>query len=113
LTFVIILAAAGFLGLGFVAQQHAAYTEPLGRMLHPSSLLDLVHRPLWLAGIAAMICGQILGALALARADVTEVEPLLATNLVFALAIGRIACKENLTRGEWLGGILVSGGVAA
>lgn len=81
-------------------------------MLHPSLLLDLVRRPLWLAGIAAMLCGQILGALALSRADVTKVEPLLATNLVFALAIGRMACKENFTGSEWIGGVLVSGGVA-
>lgn len=112
MTFVITLAAAGFLGLGFVAQHHAAYREPLGRMLHLSLLLDLVRRPLWLAGVGAMLCGQVLGALALSRADVTKVEPLLATNLVFALAIGRIACKENLTAGEWLGGAMASGGIA-
>lgn len=112
LTFLITLVAAGFLGAGFVAQQRAAYREQLGRMLHPSLLLHLVRRPLWVAGIAAMFCGQILGALALSKAGVTKVEPLLATNLVFALAIGRIACKENLTGTEWLGGVLVSGGVA-
>jgi drug/metabolite transporter (DMT)-like permease len=82
-------------------------------MLHPSLLLDLVRRPLWLAGLGAMLCGQLLGALALSFADVSKVEPLLATNLVFALVIGRIACKENLSRQEWLGGVLASGGVAA
>lgn len=110
--FAIALAAAGFLGLGFVAQQHAAYREPLGRMLHPSLLLDLVRRPLWLGGLAAMLCGQILGAVALSGADVAKVEPLLATNLVFALVIGRIVCKEYLSWNEWLGGVLASGGVA-
>lgn len=111
--YVITLAAAGFLGLGFVAQQHAAYEEPLRRILHPSLLLDLVQRPLWLAGIGSMVCGQILGALALSRAGVAKVEPLLAMNLVFALVIGRISCKENLLWNEWVGGVLVSGGVAA
>jgi drug/metabolite transporter (DMT)-like permease len=112
MVFLIALVAAAFLGLGFVAQQHAAYREPLRRMLHLSLLLDLVRRPLWLAGIGAMLCGQVLGALALSDANVTKVEPLLATNLVFALGIGRIACKENLTGSEWLGGLMVSGGVA-
>ncbi|MCO5972983.1 DMT family transporter [Actinoallomurus soli] len=110
--FIIGLAAAGLLGLGFVAQQHAAYREPLGRMLHPSLLLDLLHKPLWLAGLAAMVGGQILGAVALSGADVSKVEPLLATNLVFALVIGRIVCKENLKWNEWLGGLMASGGIA-
>ncbi|MFL6052690.1 MAG: DMT family transporter [Actinoallomurus sp.] len=110
--FLVGLAAAGLLGLGFVAQQHAAYREPLGRMLHPSLLLHLMHKPLWLAGLAAMVGGQILGALALSGADVGRVEPLLATNLLFALVIGRIVCKANLSWNEWLGGILASGGIA-
>ncbi|MEV5747902.1 DMT family transporter [Actinoallomurus sp. NPDC052308] len=110
--FLIGLAAAGLLGLGFVAQQHAAYREPLGRMLHPSLLLDLIHKPLWLAGLAAMVGGQILGALALSGANVAKVEPLLATNLLFALVIGRIVCKENLHWNEWLGGLMASGGIA-
>lgn len=106
------LAAAGLLGLGFVAQQHAAYTEPLGEMLHPRLLLDLIRKPLWLRGIAAMIFGQVLGALALQRADVARVEPLLATNLIFALAVAAVAYRERLGRWEWLGAVLVSGGVA-
>ncbi|MGV9327670.1 DMT family transporter [Streptosporangium sandarakinum] len=106
------LAAAGLLGLGFVAQQHAAYTEPLGEMLHLHLLLDLVRKPLWLCGVAAMVGGQVLGALALRRADVAQVEPLLATNLIFALAVAAAVYRERLGRGEWLGAVLVSGGVA-
>lgn len=53
------LAAAWFLGLGFVAQQHAAHREPLERVMHFSLLLSLARKPLWLAGIAAMVCGQL------------------------------------------------------
>ncbi|WP_187406030.1 DMT family transporter [Microbispora triticiradicis] len=107
------LAAAALLGLGFVAQQHVAYTEPLGEMLHVRLLLDLARKPVWLAGIALMVGGQIAGALALRRADVASVEPLLATNLIFALGAAALLYQERLGGTEWLGAVLVSGGVAA
>jgi drug/metabolite transporter (DMT)-like permease len=106
------LAAAGFTGLGFMLQQRAAYEEPLGRMLRLGLLWDLARKPLWLVGIGALLAGQILAGLALSAADVAQVEPLLATNLLFALVIGRIFSKQNLTWAEWLGGLLASGGVA-
>ncbi|GII42420.1 DMT family transporter [Planotetraspora phitsanulokensis] len=111
-TVLIGLAAACLLGLGFVAQQHAAYTEPLGEMLRLHLLLDLVRKPLWLCGVAAMVGGQILGALVLQRADIARVEPLLATNLIFALGAAAVVYKERLGWVEWLGAVLVSGGVA-
>ncbi|WP_218038817.1 DMT family transporter [Acrocarpospora pleiomorpha] len=113
ITVVLGLAAAALLGVGFVAQQHAAYTEPLGEMLRLRLLLDLIHKPLWLGGLGAMIAGQVLGALALHRTDVARVEPLLATNLIFALAMAAAVYRERLGRWEWLGAVLVSGGVAA
>ncbi|ETK37023.1 DMT family transporter [Microbispora corallina] len=111
-TILVALAGAALLGVGFVAQQHAAYTEPLRRMLHLSLLADLIHKRLWLGGLAAMVGGQVLGALALREADVTRVEPLLATNLLFALGTAAVVYQERLGPGEWLGAILVSGGVA-
>jgi drug/metabolite transporter (DMT)-like permease len=104
---------AGFLlGLGFVAQQHVAYREPLGKILRFGLLLDLVRMPLWLVGIGLMVCGQVLGAIALGQADLTEVEPLLATSLLFALAAAHVIYKEHFGPTEWLGAVLVSGGVA-
>ncbi|MBP2708429.1 DMT family transporter [Microbispora sp. RL4-1S] len=111
-TVLLALAAAGLVGVGFVAQQHAAYTEPLGAMLRLTLLLDLIRQPLWLGGLATMIGGQILGALALQDADVARVEPLLATSLIFALGVAAFLYKERLGRTEWLGALLVSGGVA-
>ncbi|GAA0321468.1 DMT family transporter [Actinoallomurus spadix] len=104
------LAAACFLGIGFVAQQHVAYREPLDEMLRFKLLAHLIRQPVWLLGIAAMICGQILSAVALDEADLGRVEPLLATNLIFALVIAHGVYKEPLSREVWLGGALVTGG---
>ncbi|GII58820.1 hypothetical protein Pth03_72090 [Planotetraspora thailandica] len=106
------LTAACLLGLGFVAQQHVAYAEPLGEMLRLRLLLHLVRKPLWLAGVAVMVGGQVLGAMALRHADVALVEPLLATNLIFALEGAAMLYGERIGLTEWIGAVLVSGGVA-
>jgi drug/metabolite transporter (DMT)-like permease len=105
------LAAACFLGIGFVAQQHVAYREPLDEMLRLRLLTHLIRQPVWLLGIAAMVCGQVLGAVALDESDLGRVEPLLATNLIFALVIAHLVYKEPLSREVWWGGLLVTGGV--
>lgn len=104
------LLAASLLGVGFVAQQHAAYREPLGEMLHLRLLTHLVHRRLWLAGVAAMVCGQVLSAVALDAADVSLVEPVLATSLVFALVFAHVLYREPLNRTVWLGALMVTVG---
>ncbi|MEU8341164.1 EamA-like transporter family protein [Actinomadura meyerae] len=108
----IAVVAAAFIGLGFVAQQHAAFREPLEEILHPRLLLDLVRSRLWLTGIASMIVGQIIFAFALNISDVSEVTPVLTVNLVFALFAAHVIYRERLGRNEWLGALLLTAGVA-
>lgn len=90
------LAAACLLGIGFVAQQHAAYSRPLDEILRPRLLLDLMRLPSWLAGVGLMVCGQILGAVALRYADVSHVGPLLAMNLLFALTAAHVCRVRHM-----------------
>ncbi|WP_084263065.1 DMT family transporter [Actinomadura formosensis] len=108
----IAVVAACFIGLGFVAQQHAAFREPLKKILHPRLLLDLLRSRLWLAGIGSMVIGQIIFAAALNMADVTQVTPVLTTNLIFALFAAHVIYRERLGRTEWQGALLLTGGVA-
>ncbi|GHE53321.1 hypothetical protein GCM10017771_75680 [Streptomyces capitiformicae] len=75
------------LGFGFVLQQQAATHAPLGDFLSPRLLLDLIRVPRRLGGIGLVVCGRALGAIALGQGKISLVEPLLATNLVFALAL--------------------------
>ncbi|MBZ4014913.1 DMT family transporter [Streptomyces purpurogeneiscleroticus] len=105
--------AACLLGLGFVLQQHAAREAPLKDMLSFRLLLDLMKVPLWLAGIGCMVVGQIFSVLALSRGDLSRVEPLLATNLLFAMVLARWLSGERLGRSGWAGVLLLSGGVTA
>lgn len=111
MAWLIALAAAVCLGLGFVLQHHAAQQAPLKDVLTPRLIVDLVVKPLWLLGIAAMVCGQVLGALALRQADVTLVEPFFAAYLLFALALSAMIFRTRLTRRDWLGSVLLSCGV--
>ncbi|MFD4630456.1 DMT family transporter [Streptomyces sp. NPDC058284] len=107
------LGAACCLGLGFVLQQNVAQNAPLSDFLSPRLLLDLMREPRWLAGIGLMVCGMVLGALALGRGEISFVEPLLTTQLLFALALSRHQTGQSLGRQGWAGLILLAGGVTA
>ncbi|WP_326621884.1 DMT family transporter [Streptomyces decoyicus] len=107
------LGAACCLGLGFVFQQAAAQRAPMKDFLSVRLLLDLVRMPLWLAGIGLMVVGMALGAVALGMGDITLVEPLLATNLLFAMALSRRLTRQRLGRSGWAGLWLLAGGVTA
>ncbi|MER5945954.1 DMT family transporter [Streptomyces sp. NPDC001904] len=113
LVLVLAVSAAFCLGIGFVLQQNAAAHAPLGDFLSPRLLLDLVRVPRWLGGIGLMVCGMALGAIALGQGEVTLVEPLLATNLLFALMLSRRQTRQPLGRQGWAGLVLLAGGVTA
>ncbi|NGO78992.1 hypothetical protein G6045_25525 [Streptomyces sp. YC504] len=107
------LGAACSLGFGFVLQQSAARSAPLGDFLSPRLLLDLVRMPRWLAGIALMSGGTALGAVALSQGEMSLVEPLLATHLLFAMTLVRWRTGQPLGRQGWGGLLLLAGGVSA
>lgn len=106
------LAAALLLAGGFVLQQHEAAGVPEGAALRPGLLLVLVRRPVWLGGIATMVGGQLLGAVTLGMGSLVVVEPLLATNVLFALPMAALASRRRLSPGDWIGALLVVGGLA-
>jgi len=81
------LLAALLIGTGFVLQQDAAVREPDSRFLSLRLMTDLFRRPLWLAGIVAMISGQVLAAWSIGHLTLSVVEPLLTTNLIWALIL--------------------------
>ncbi|USQ87392.1 DMT family transporter [Streptomyces phaeoluteigriseus] len=113
LVLVLAVSAACCLGFGFVLQQNAAQKAPLGDFLSPRLLLDLARVPRWLGGMGLMVAGMALGAIALGRGEVSLVEPLLATNLLFALALSRRQTGRPLGRQGWSGLLLLAGGVSA
>ncbi|MEU5100319.1 DMT family transporter [Streptomyces sp. NPDC020996] len=113
LVLLLAVSAACCLGLGFVFQQNAAQRAPLSDFLSPRLLLDLMRVPRWLGGTGLMVAGMALGAVALGQGEVSFVEPLLATNLLFALALSRRQTGQPLGRQGWAGLALLAGGVTA
>ncbi|MGW3955053.1 DMT family transporter [Streptomyces sp. NPDC004752] len=113
LVLILAVSAACCLGFGFVLQQNAAQKAPLSDFLSPRLLLDLMRVPRWLGGIGLMAAGMVLGAITLGRGEISLVEPLLATNLLFALALSRHQTKQPLGRQGWAGLALLAGGVTA
>lgn len=113
LVLLLAVSAACCLGLGFVLQQNAAQQAPLSDFLSFRLLLDLMRVPRWLGGLALMVAGMVLGAVALGKGEISLVEPLLATNLLFALALSRYQTKQPLGRQGWAGLLLLAGGVSA
>ena len=107
------VAAAVLLGTGFVLQQGAAQQLPKWEFLRPRLLADLLRKPRWLAGIGAMVAGQLLGAWLIGHVDLSLAEPLLATNLIFALVLAGPLSRQALHKSEVIGAVILMLGVAA
>lgn len=107
------LAAALCLGLGYVLQQRAASLTPLSEVLHWRLLVDLLHKPMWLWGVVSMVVGQLLGGLALQLASVAVVEPLLSASLLFAFVIAAALSDRRVRWHEVGGAVLLSAALAA
>lgn len=108
MVFLVGVAAALSLGLGYVLQQRVAATAPLSELLRLGLLFDLMRRPMWWLGIGCMIVGQVLSGLALQLSAVAVVEPLLSTNLLFALGFAAWFAGQRMQRDEIAGAILLS-----
>ncbi|HEX2318961.1 MAG TPA: DMT family transporter [Streptosporangiaceae bacterium] len=104
--------AAMLLGVGFVLQQRAAAKLPCS-YLHLRLIAELLRQRIWLGGIAVMIVGQALSAWGLGHLSLTVSEPLLATNLIFALLLAAPISGEIPRRTELVGAVLLCSGVAA
>jgi drug/metabolite transporter (DMT)-like permease len=106
------LVAALVLGVGFVLQQHAAEQTPKSHFLSLKLIGDLFRKRLWLAGIAAMIGGQILAAWSIGNLELSIVEPLLTTNLLFALILAVPLSHQAVRVTEVAGAVLLIAGEA-
>src|ERR1700745_605084 len=104
--------AAMLLGGGFVLQQRAAAKLP-SSYLHLRILAQLIRQRVWLGGIAVMVVGQLLSAWGLGHLSLTVSEPLLATNLIFALLLAAPISGEGPRKTELAGAVLLCCGAAA
>jgi drug/metabolite transporter (DMT)-like permease len=110
--YAITLVAALLLGIGFVLQQRAAERAPQSHVLSLRLFGGLVRNRTWLAGIVCMILGQILAAWSIGHLSLGFVEPLLATNLLFALILAIPLSGQRIRVTEVAGAVLLIAGEA-
>ena len=112
-TYIAALAAAFTFALSAVAQQRSAREVPEEETLRPSMVKDLLKRRTWLLGVGTMVLAYVLQAIALGFGDVAIVEPIVASELIFAVPLAvRRAGKRPGPR-EWTGVVLAAAGVGA
>jgi drug/metabolite transporter (DMT)-like permease len=104
-------AAASF-ALANVAQMRAARRADAPSQLSPTLLIRLIGDPLWLLGLVASIAGFGMQAVALFLAPVVFVQPLIVTELLFALPLAAALGGARLHRREWAGAVLVAAGIS-
>ncbi len=119
---------AAFLFAGSASlQQHAAqgtdYAPEVGRgqrrrgrlVVLPALIAlvrALVRKPLWLLGWVTNLIGFLVQATALHFGSVALVQPLLVTQLLFALPMASAWCREWPALRDWLSGVAICGGLA-
>lgn len=102
------VAAAFLLASSAVLQQRAAAHSDHARAAAraravpgPGLLLELVRDPLWLAGWVTNVSGFLLQAAALYLGSVSVVQPLIVTQLLFALPLGLLGSGRRMPTGAW------------
>lgn len=106
------IGAAAAFGVANVAQMRAARRVEAGQGLDPRLLVRLLRDRLWLLGLLTSALGFGLQAVALYLAPVVLVQPLIVTELLFALPLAAALAGTRLGRREWAGALLVAGGLA-
>lgn len=107
------LAAGACFALAGVLQQSVASAAPAERSLRVRLLADLVRRPRWRAGIAAAFASYGFQAYALSVAPLALVQPIIVTELIFAIPASARLRGVRLSGREWTGVAAVAGGLAA
>jgi hypothetical protein len=106
------LAGSGCYAVAAVTQHGVARHLPSERAFDLAVLVRLARRPVWLAGMAAVITGFALQAVALGLGRLVVIEPVLATGLLFALALAARRDRRSLRPAEWAATLAAVGGLA-
>ncbi|MGW3988777.1 DMT family transporter [Streptomyces sp. NPDC004830] len=95
-----------------VLQRKAALTVPRAQGFRAGLMLDLLRRPVWLAGIVAVIGAAVCQALALATGPLTIVQPLFVLELPLTLVVASLLMHRHLPGAGWVAVAMVVAGLA-
>jgi hypothetical protein len=112
MVYVLALAASLVNALTSVLQRLGVQSAPADATLRLRLLTHAMRRGVWLLGFALMIVSFVLQAIALHIGRLSEVQPILTTELVFLAAILAIWFRFPIGSREWIGAIAVAGGLS-
>jgi drug/metabolite transporter (DMT)-like permease len=112
MVFVLALGAALANALTSVFQRKGIEQAPADTTLRLSLITYALRRGIWLAGFALMIVSFLLQAVALHFGRLSQVQPILTTELVFLVIVLVAWFGFTMGRREWTGVLAVSGGLA-
>jgi uncharacterized membrane protein len=112
MVFVLALASSLANALTSVFQRMGVENAPADSTLKLSLLTYALRRRIWLLGFALMIVSFVLQAAALHVGRLSQVQPILTTELVFLVAILAVWFGFAIGPREWLGSLAVTGGLA-
>jgi drug/metabolite transporter (DMT)-like permease len=105
------VAAAICFAIANVVQQRVASRLRTEAAFDSAVLLRLLRRPLWLAGLGLVILSITLQATALGLGRLVVIEPVLASSLLFALALAAWADHRRMRPIEWLAALATFAGL--
>ncbi|MEV7803185.1 DMT family transporter [Microbispora sp. NPDC088329] len=107
---VLAVLAAAANAVASVLQRRAARSAPADEAFRAGLIWDLVRRPAWLGGIAALIAGFLLQAAALTSGGLALVQPLLVAELPITMLVAGWMFRVRVTPQTWLAiGALTAG----
>jgi drug/metabolite transporter (DMT)-like permease len=112
MVFVLALGAALANALTSVFQRKGIEQAPAGTTLRLSLITYALRRGIWLAGFALMIVSFLLQAVALHFGRLSEVQPILTTELVFLVIVLIVWFGFTMGRREWVGVLALCAGLA-
>src|SRR5277367_4868261 len=111
ITILFALGAAFSNALNMITQHIASISDP-GKSKGWRFIRYLVSNPLWLFGWVALAGSFIFQAFALHNGQLSVVQPLLVTELVFALVLRRLWIREQIRDITWWSAAITCGSLA-
>lgn len=99
----LLAAIAGAFAAVFQSRGARSITPPPANVLQ--LLLRLLRTPIWLLGAAFAGLSGLFHAIALSHGSLIEVESIMVTSLLFALALGIIVSNARVAARDWLGAV--------
>jgi drug/metabolite transporter (DMT)-like permease len=112
MVYVLALGAALANALTSILQRMGVEDAPADSTLRVSLLTHALRRGVWLLGFAMMVLSFLLQAVALHHGSLSQVQPVLTTELLFLVLLLATWFRFSVGGREWLGSLAAAGGLA-